>query len=110
MLYSGLAALGGARTARPTMDEAAAPIPATTSKSTPQNHRPPWLVAVGLVALLSLLFQVVLPLWLIWEGIAAYDARLPTYYFWLGFASVVHLGAITMWVLRVERRQGPVVR
>ena len=56
-----------------------------------------------MVALLSLLFQFVLPLWVMTGDISSYESKLPSYHFWLGAASIIHLVTIAAWVLVSER-------
>ncbi|MEO2019573.1 MAG: hypothetical protein ABGZ53_34990, partial [Fuerstiella sp.] len=54
-------------------------------------------------ALLSLLVQFVLPLWVMSGDPGAYESKLPGYHFWLGAASIIHLVTIAAWVLISER-------
>ncbi|MCA9063704.1 MAG: hypothetical protein KDA96_11615 [Planctomycetaceae bacterium] len=110
LLYCILAAMGGARTSAPTasVKESMEAGVRNASEAPRQPHtrrRPAWLYPVGAVGLLSLLAQLVLPFWLIREGTANYNERLPAYFFWLGVTSVVHLAAVTLWVLRVEQAE-----
>lgn len=104
-LYTGFAALAGARGAGVSVPETSGNVMAAAA---PAKHqpRPGWLNAVGMVALLSLLIQIVLPFWVLSGGIEWHDSKLPRYHFWLGIASVLHLATIAAWVLVGERKQG----
>ena len=77
------------------------PPPVTLIESTPPN----WLRAVGLVALVTLVVQIALPLWVVLSGNDGYDSKLPTYHFWLGTSSVIHLATVATWVFIKERNQ-----
>ncbi|MEO1984327.1 MAG: nucleoside transporter, partial [Fuerstiella sp.] len=103
-LYTVFAAAAGARTAAPVVQDAEDAVIRSAETATPvEKQRPSWLRAVGIVALLSLLVQFVLPLWVMTGDPGAYESKLPGYHFWLGAASVVHLATIAAWVLVSER-------
>ncbi len=102
-LYTAFAAVAGARGAAPAVFDDAATIEGDASPPPPERPRPNWLRVVGLIALLSLLGQILLPLWLLSGENGIYESRLPSYHFWLGVASVIHLVTIAAWVLIGER-------
>lgn len=103
-LYTAFASIAGARTSTPIADKTAdTRTPSPPSETLARGARPNWLRALGVVALLSLLVQFALPLWVVSGSNTLYEAKLPTYFFWLGAASVVHLVTIAAWVLIGER-------
>ena len=106
-LYTGFASVAGARTVSPPEDEVVSRSQRPASSARKAARKPGWLPAVGLIAVLSLLIQIILPLWVISARWTDYESRLPTYFFWLGVASVIHLSAVTVWVISAERNQDP---
>lgn len=103
-LYTVFAATAGARTSASVVEEAGELVTRPVETAPPAaTQRPSWLKAVGLVAMLSLLVQFVLPLWVMTGDPSAYDSKLPSYRFWLGAASIIHLVTIAAWVLISER-------
>ena len=98
-LYTAFAAIAGARTTAPAVEDAAASVDRPAPGKPIERPRPNWLRAVGLIALLSLLFQMFLPLWLVSGENAVHELQLPDYHFWLGAASVIHLVTVAVWVL-----------
>lgn len=104
ILYTVLASLTGARSDNPVWeDKQASTGPTQPLPTQPKPSRPPWLYAMGAVALLSLLVQTGLPFWVITGNQGSWSARLNRFHFWLGIASVIHLLTIAVWVLLVER-------
>lgn len=102
-LYTAFAAMAGARRIEPAVVEVAAPHQPRAPASHSKRTRPGWLRAVGLVALVSLLVQIIFPLWVVSGENSAYAAKLPSYHFWLGIASLIHLATVAAWVLVVEQ-------
>ncbi|MCA8994582.1 MAG: hypothetical protein KDA88_21570 [Planctomycetaceae bacterium] len=103
-VYTALASLAGARSTSPVSESETV---TTASRIVPQHEtastRPAWLYSVGTIALVSLLLQVALPIWLLLGDQEAYSARLSRLHFWLGITSVIHLSTVAVWVLAVER-------
>ncbi len=81
----------------------------STAKRGSRRQRPRWIVVAGMIAVVTLVVQLVLPFWLNSSDPSTYASRLPSYRFWLGIASVVHLAAIALWVLVDEREEKPTV-
>jgi cytosine permease len=103
-LYTVFAAAAGARTPGPVVEDDAEPTARSAAPAAlVKQKRPSWLKAVGIVALLSLLVQFVLPLWVMSGDPSAYDSKLPNYHLWLSAASIIHLVTIAAWVLVSER-------
>ena len=102
-LYTIFAIKAGARTAQavPTAS------PPRTRNQVPvtRSSRPGWLLGVGIVAVLTLVVQMILPFWVTGGDAAGYESRLPTYHGWLGVASVAHLSTVAVWVLISERKR-----
>ncbi len=105
-LYTGLASVAGARSSEIVpIEEAATPAESSLPIISTKRKKPGWLRAMGYIALVSLLLQIVLPLWIALSESGEYESRLPSYFYWLGIASVIHLVTIAAWVLIGERNQ-----
>ncbi len=48
---------------------------------------------------------MILPFWVFSGEFEAYAAKLPSYRFWLGAASILHLVTVAAWVLIGERSE-----
>ncbi|MEZ6062298.1 MAG: hypothetical protein R3C19_18305 [Planctomycetaceae bacterium] len=107
VLYTVMASMAGARSAATaTVAEQESDRSRTSaSQVRVRPARPAWLKAVGAVALATLLFQLVLPFWVVRGGYEQYLTRMPDYLRWLGWASVIHLVTVAAWVLISERQQ-----
>jgi len=103
-LYATFAAIAGATTTDSEVAVEPACVATTPQATAPtESPRPPWLRALGLVALLSLAVAFILPIWVASGGNDLYDSRLQSYHLWLGMASVIHLATVAAWVLLGER-------
>ncbi|MBC8353991.1 MAG: nucleoside transporter [Planctomycetes bacterium] len=103
-LYTVFAAAAGARTAQPGIKEdLVSAVDSNQTTARIARSQPAWLRAVGVIALVSLLAQVLLPFWVMAGGNSVYESKLPSYHFWLGAASVIHLVTIAAWVLIGEQ-------
>lgn len=105
-MYTAFAGLAGAKAGESGGKEPAAPVLAreTPSPARGKSARPPWLLAAGAIGLASLAACVLLPLWMLSAGPGDYQARMNSFQFWLGLASIVHLTSVTFWVIASERR------
>ena len=105
VMYIGFAAIAGAKHTDPGQ---IAPLPTARNLnaiSKPPNVRPAWVRLVGSVALATLLIQLALPVWMISLTAEKYQSTKSSYHFLLGISSLVHLAAIAVWVLMVERTE-----
>lgn len=103
-LYTACAAMAGANTrGGGIVEDHALAMPPRGTEQSVRPARPIWLRAVGFVAVASLLVALGLPLWVTAGEHSLYASRWEHYHRWLGVASVIHLSAIAVWVLRAER-------
>jgi len=115
ILYTGFAAMAGARVHYPDAsaapEDAAAPVPAAARTLVREIERPAvertWIYWLsGGAALVSLLVCIALPLWVFWQGTPGYESRMVTFKTALLWASLIHLSSATIWMVHKERRQG----
>jgi hypothetical protein len=78
----------------------------TTSAATPAPPAAALYWTSGLVALLSLLACVAVPIWFFAQGSANYDQRLATFKTAILCLSVIHLASATVWAIQKDKRRG----
>ena len=104
ILYTVLASFGGARSGELVSPNQYITRPsASANLNISKTKRPAWLYAVGIIGLVTLLAQVLLPVWTMLGDLEGYDDRLRYLHYSLGFASVLHLASAACWVLASER-------
>jgi cytosine permease len=112
VLYTLLAAAAGAREKFP---ELAAPLsahvaPEVVAPATSAAMRPARGVALywisGIVALVSLLACIAVPIWFFAQGSADYDERLATFKTAILWLSLIHLVSATVWAIQKDKRRG----
>lgn len=111
-LYMVLAGLSGARVKRPEIEsQFAVPVveslsertDASSAKHTASDVSPRLLQTIGIMAIVSLLVAIILPIALA-VTVPSSNGALPSWYQpLLGLLSLVHLGCIAYWVLERER-------
>ena len=111
VLYTGFAALAGARSEAPEApqqpeSERAPPLVATSNVHDPtaQPSRSVLQIVSGVIGVLSLAACMAFALWVLVKGEEAYSQRLAVFKTYLAVASVVHLIAAAIWVWLSERR------
>jgi hypothetical protein len=103
-----LAAAAGARTTGP---ESAIVHPPPNSfdrnadkEPAPSSGAESWLVtAVGVIAVIALLACLAFPIWVLLGDSSDFAERLANYRLWLTWATVVHLTACAIWIVKKNK-------
>ena len=103
ILYTVFAAFAGARTTAPSTTvevlRSSSSVPATAvNRSQPRGLR-----VIGTIAVVSLVAQLILPLWVLSVDGADWESARKPYHLLLGLASIIHLAAVAAWVMIAER-------
>lgn len=113
VLYTMFAAMAGARgeasRAPSTSDLESTPhliAPSPTHDSSTKSPQSALQIALAVIGVLALAACIALAVWVGLAGEEGYPQNLDTFKTYLAVASIVHLAAGTIWVLRIEQAEG----